>query len=141
MKEVIDVINEEQQINESSLFSMFDVTLVSIISSTIATLISVGCGVSSQMVRALIGEKNRNKFGKEKVGLLQELKNFVRELDFDVSDIPQVESVLNNTGEWTTEMLSELRNGLYSKMNDDQKKKYDELEAKYIKIRNKFSRL
>lgn len=141
MKEVIDVINEEQQINESSLFSMFDVTLISLISSSIATLISIGCGVSSQMVRALIGEKNRNRFGKEKVGLLQELKNFVRELDFDVSDIPQVESVLNNTGEWTTEMLSELRNGLYSKMNDEQKKKYDELEAKYIKIRNKFARL
>jgi len=141
MKEVIDVINEEQQINESSLFSMFDVTFISLISSSIATLISIGCGVSSQMVRALIAEKNRNKFGKEKVELLQELKNFVRDLDFDVSDIPQAESVLNNTGEWTTEMLSELRNGLYSKMDDDQKKKYDELETKYIKIRNKFARL
>lgn len=141
MKEVIDVINEEQQINESSLFSMFDVTLVSIISSTIATLISVGCGVSAQIVRAMISDKNRNKFGKEKVELLQDLKNFVRELDFDIKDVPQAEAVMNNTGEWTTEMLSELRNGLYSKMNDEQKKKYDELEAKYIKIRNKFSRL
>lgn len=140
MKEIIDVINEEQVVNESSIFSIFDISLVALLSSTISFLISVGCGVTGQVVRAMVGSKNRDRYGKEKVEILQEFKNFVRELDFDVDDIPQAKEILNNPGEWTTEMCAELRNAFYKKMNPAQRVKYDEFEKKYIKLRNKFAK-
>ena len=141
MKELITVINEENTTNESllsSVFSNFDISLIALISSSISAIISVGLGVTGHMIRAWIGSKNRDKHGKSKVKLLQDLKNFTRDLDIDLGDDPIVQSIMNNTGEWTTEMCSELRNAVYNKLTPEQKKLYDILEEDYIKERNKF---
>lgn len=141
MKDIINVIQEEQNTNESILTSTitsFDISLIALISSTLSSLISIGIGVSGQVVRAMIGSKNRDAHGKMKVELLQNLKNFVRDLDIDLTKNQVAMSVINNPGEWSTEMCSELRNAVYNQLNDDQKKIFDKLESAYIKERNKF---
>lgn len=140
MKDIINIINEEQIVNESSIFSAFDISLIALISGTISSLIGVGIGVTGQMVRAMIGSKNRDVHGKMKVQLLQDLKDFARSLDTDFSDNQVVTNILNNPGEWTTEMCSEFRNAVYDQLNDDQKKIYDKLEKAYIKERNRFAK-
>lgn len=137
MKDIINVINEEK-VNEAGIFSAFDITLVSMIASTIGFLTSIGVGVTGQMVRSIIGARNRDKHGKEKVKLLQDLKNFSRSIEADLSNNQAVMSVLNSPGEWTTEMCAELRNAVYDQLSDEQKKEYDRLESEYIKERNKF---
>ena len=140
MKDIINVI-EEQNTNESFLASMmtsFDVSLIALISSTLASLVSIGIGVTGRMVSDMIGSKNKDIHGKMKVQLLQDLKNFVRGLDVDLTKNQVAMSVINNPGEWSTEMCSELRNAVYDQLNDDQKKIFDKLEAAYIKERNKF---
>lgn len=141
MKDIINVIQEEQNTNESILASTitsFDISLIALISSTLSSLISIGIGVSGQIVRAMIGSKNRDAHGKMKVELLQNLKNFVRDLDVDLTKNQAAMSVINDPGEWSTEMCSELRNAVYNQLNDDQKKIFDKLEASYIKERNRF---
>jgi len=140
MKDIINVINEEsQQVNEG-IFSAFDLSLAVIISSSLTYLLSMGFRITGNTIQSILFSKNKDKHGKSKVKFLQELKDFSRGLDIDLSPNSPAMSVLNNPGEWSTEMCYELKHALQDQLTPEQKKEFDRLERQYIDERNKFVR-
>lgn len=138
MKNVIDYIGKEQVNEGLELLSTYDLSLVVVLSTTLSYLISMGFSITGRMVNKWIHSKNKDRHGSAKVANLQKLKEFSRRLNIDTTDLPQVKSVLNNPGEWTTEMLAELRSAFYDKLTPEQQKEYDQLEKSYTEERNKF---
>lgn len=140
MKDIINVINEDQQVNESGVFSAFDLSLAVIISSSVAYLLSMGFRITGNTIQQILFSKNKDRHGKSKVKFLQELKDFARGLDVDLSPNSPAMTVLNNPGEWTTEMCYELKHAMQEQLTPEQRKEFDRLEKQYIEERNRFAK-
>lgn len=140
MKDIMNVINEEHQVNESGMFSAFDLSLAVVLSSSIAYLLSMGFRITGNTIQQILFSKHKDAHGKSKVKFLQELKDFSRGLHVDLSPNSPAMSVLNNPGEWTTEMCYELKHAIQDQLTDEQRKELDRLEKQYIEERNKFAK-
>ena len=136
MKSINQFINEDSyQINESFL-SGFDLSSVVILSSIFSALTSIGITVSGMLVRQFITSLHHSKTRGKKNNILMKLKELTRSIP-DVEDKPAL-AVLNNPGEWDSNMLAELRRALYDKMTPEQIKEFEDLEKEYLKSRNRF---
>ena len=136
MKNLKQYINESQQINESSIFSAFDLSFVVLISSLFSALTSLGITVTGNIIKQWLSSKHHASKRAGKNAILMQLKDLTRSIP-DIEDKPAL-AVLNNPGEWDSTMIDELRRALFSKMTPEQIQEFERLEKNYLSTRNKF---
>ena len=136
MKHLEQYINESQQINESSIFSAFDISFVVLVSSFFSALTSLGVSVTGNIIKQWISSRHHAKKRAGKNDILMKLKELTRSIP-DIEDKPAL-AVLNNPGEWDSTMIDELRRALFSKMTPEQIQEFEKLESDYLSTRNKF---